>query len=87
MADGKLLWSLQDLEVGWGMMGIGRRLKREGICVPMADSSFCMAESTQYCKATILQLFFVFFLINKIDLSWKQSPHLDVLVSSSVACD
>ena len=42
---------------GWEGVG-GRREIQEGgdICVPMADSSWYMADTTQYCKAIVLQL-------------------------------
>ena len=40
-----------------GEWGRGREVHEGGdICTPMADPCWCMAETTQYCKAIILQL-------------------------------
>ena len=47
------LW--QPRGVGWG----GRweeGLRGRNICIPIADACWCMEETTQYCKAVILQL-------------------------------
>ena len=38
-------------------VGGGREVQEGGdICIPMADSCCCMAETIQHCKAIILQL-------------------------------
>ena len=42
---------------GWDRVGGGRVAQQgEDIYMPMTDACWCMAESTQYCKATLLQL-------------------------------
>ena len=55
-ASGKLLHSagssaLHSVMTQRGERGIRERLQREGICTLTADSCFCMAETTQHCKA------------------------------------
>ena len=61
-ASGKLLYSTGSPawcpdNLGGGVRD-GRRLKREGIdiYILMADAHYCTAETTQHCKASILQL-------------------------------
>ena len=53
---GSSTWLCDNLE-GWDGVGSGREVREEGdICIPMADSWWCMAETKQHCKAMILQL-------------------------------
>ena len=49
-------WDLIFNLEGWDEVESGKEIQEGGdVCVPMADSCWCMAEITQYCKS-ILQL-------------------------------
>ena len=44
----------------WDGEGGGRELQEEGdICIPMADSCWCLQKPTQFCKAIIIQLKYI----------------------------
>ena len=50
------LW-LHDNLKGWDGVGDRSGVQEGGdICIPMANSSWCMAETNKYCKAIIVQL-------------------------------
>ena len=52
-----------DLEGGMGV-GVGERLQREGMCVYLWLIRVVQQKPTQHCKAIILQLEIIFFLIS-----------------------
>ena len=40
---------------GW-IGEVGREFRREGTCIPVASSCWCIAKNPQYCKVIVLQL-------------------------------
>ena len=49
--------ALRDNLDGWDGEGGGMRVQKGGdTCMPIADSCWCMAKKSPYCKVIILQL-------------------------------
>ena len=56
MTQGAQIGALGQPRGGDGVGGGKKAQEGGGICIPVADSWWCMPETTQHCKAVILQL-------------------------------
>ena len=66
---------------GWDGERDGKEIQEGGdVCIPMADSYWCLAETAQFCKAVILQLKNKFKIVEKMKFKLKLSIEMAILL-------